>query len=323
MSPRWRRRLVRAVPWALALPWALWAAGRLLGLERGFPLVPLVSYTPYVAGTAFVPLAVALAMRRWAAAALSAAALACLALAVLPRIVPDASADGHAGPKLRVLTANLYRSRADPRELVRLVREKDVDVLTVQELTPGGAARLRQAGIARLLPHDYLATRASVYGSGIYARYPLRRMGAPAMPFRMPRARLRLPDGLRVDLVCVHPFPPSGPDAVANWADALRSLPDGGGGPVGVMAGDFNATLDHRELRRVLDRGWFDAADATGRGLTPTWPADRLVPPPVTIDHVLADERAGVGGYDVLDLAGSDHRPVLAVIALGRVPRDR
>jgi len=301
----------------VAAPWALWAVGRLLGLDRGFPLVPLVSYTPYVAATAVIPLALAVAMRRWGPAALSVLALVCLALAILPRVVPDASAEDHAGPELRVLTANLYRSRADPRELIRMARENEVDVLAVQELTPGGAARLDRAGLAGLLPHSYLATRESVYGSGIYSRFPLRRMGAPALPFRMPRARLRLPGGPLVDVASVHPFPPSGPKAVSDWSEALRSLPDGGTGPIGVLAGDFNATLDHRELRRVLDRGWFDAADATGRGLTPTWPADSLVPLPVTIDHVLVDERAGVSGYDVLDLAGSEHRPVLAVVALG------
>jgi endonuclease/exonuclease/phosphatase (EEP) superfamily protein YafD len=51
--------------------------------------------------------------------------------------------------------------------------------------------------------------------------------------------------------------------------------------------------------------------------LMPTWPAGDLLPPPVTIDHVLADERAGVRDYDVLDLRGSDHRPVLAEVSLG------
>jgi endonuclease/exonuclease/phosphatase (EEP) superfamily protein YafD len=133
----------------------------------------------------------------------------------------------------------------------------------------------------------------------------------------MPRARLRLPARLRVDVVSVHPYPPSGPKAVSDWTDALRSLPAAGTGPLGVLAGDFNATLDHDELRRVLERGWFDAADATGEGLTPTWPVGELLPPPVTIDHVLIDERAGVREYEVLDLRGSDHRPVYAEVALG------
>ena len=34
-----------------------------------------------------------------------------------------------------------------------------------------------------------------------------------------------------------------------------------------VIAGDFNATLDHQALRAVLDRGWQDAAAEAGEGL--------------------------------------------------------
>jgi endonuclease/exonuclease/phosphatase family metal-dependent hydrolase len=313
----WPPTALRAAPWILAAPWAAWAFARLLGLERGFPLVPLISYTPYVAATAVLPLAVALAMRRWAPAALSGLSLALLLLAVVPRVVPDAEADGHRGPVLGVLSANLFRSKADPAQLVREVRERDVDLLAVQELTPEGARALRREGMEQVLPQTFLATREDVYGSGLYSRYPLLRMGAPAMPFRTPRARLRLPGGLRVDVVSVHPFPPSGPDAVSDWAEALRSLPGAGAGPIGVLAGDFNATLDHREMRRLLDRGWFDAADATGDGLTPTWPSGELIPPPVTIDHVLVDERAGVRRYEVIDVDGSDHRAVFTVVALG------
>jgi endonuclease/exonuclease/phosphatase (EEP) superfamily protein YafD len=55
-----------------------------------------------------------------------------------------------------------------------------------------------------------------------------------------------------------------------------------------------------------------DAADAAGEGLSPTWPAGQVFPPPVTIDHVLADERIEVGDVSIRDLPGSDHRAVLA-----------
>ena len=60
------------------------------------------------------------------------------------------------------------------------------------------------------------------------------------------------------------------------------------------MAGDFNATLDHAELRELLDRGWVDAADAVGEGFAWTWPARRRRALPLTIDHVLVDRRVRV-----------------------------
>ena len=65
----------------------------------------------------------------------------------------------------------------------------------------------------------------------------------------------------------------------------------------------------------MVDRGYVDAGDATGGGLAPTWP-ERLARPGVTIDHVLADERVAITGYEVHDLPGSDHRAVSAVLRL-------
>ena len=47
----------------------------------------------------------------------------------------------------------------------------------------------------------------------------------------------------------------------------------------------------------------------------PTWPSG-LFPPPVTIDHILVDQRVAVESYRVLDVAGSDHRAVLAELTL-------
>ena len=85
-----------------------------------------------------------------------------------------------------------------------------------------------------------------------------------------------------------------------------------------ILAGDFNATLDHAELRRVLGRGYADAGDELGSGLRATWPSHRRFPPPVTIDHVLADTRVGARSLDTFDVRGSDHRAVLVELVLPR-----
>jgi endonuclease/exonuclease/phosphatase family metal-dependent hydrolase len=97
----------------------------------------------------------------------------------------------------------------------------------------------------------------------------------------------------------------------------LQSLPPADpAGPVRLLLGDFNASLDHEELRRILDSRYVDAADAVGNGLTPTWPQGRLIPPSVTIDHVLVDERVRVQAVHIRELPGSDHRAVTADLIL-------
>src|SRR6266545_2124096 len=50
--PRWDRRLVTVGLWMAVAAFGFWAVVRLFGLERGFPLVQLMAFTPYVAGAA-------------------------------------------------------------------------------------------------------------------------------------------------------------------------------------------------------------------------------------------------------------------------------
>jgi endonuclease/exonuclease/phosphatase (EEP) superfamily protein YafD len=306
--------------WAAVSPILLWALTRAFGLERGFPLVPTIAYTPYVAVIALLVSGVAVALRNWAAAVVAGLATVCLMAAVLPRafgsgetIPPDAT-------ELNVLSANIHYGGADPVALVALVQRREADILFVQELTPGFARKLDEAGIRRRLPHSVLSVRSRAAGAGIYSRLPLRRLSEVApFGFRMARAEVRLPDGRLVRVVDVHPYTPKR-QLIDRWREGLESLPSTGAGAPWLLVGDFNATLDHAELRDVIDRGYRDAADETGEGLTPTWPRGSVLLPPVTIDHVLADRRFLIGDYGVDSLPGSDHRAIFARLALTPEP---
>jgi endonuclease/exonuclease/phosphatase family metal-dependent hydrolase len=86
---------------------------------------------------------------------------------------------------------------------------------------------------------------------------------------------------------------------------------------VRVLVGDFNATLDHVRLRRLIATGYRDVASVRGRGFTASWPYDeKWWIPGVTIDHVLADRRVGVARYAVHPVPHSDHRAVFAELVL-------
>jgi endonuclease/exonuclease/phosphatase (EEP) superfamily protein YafD len=204
--------------------------------------------------------------------------------------------------------------------LVGLVRRERVDVLSVQELTPGLARELDAAGLAELLPERAGEPRPGGSGIGLYANVPLANV-AVAGRRRNPlaAAQARIEGGPEVELVAVHPPPPRSRSSVAAWRQDLRALPAASpDGPLRILAGDFNATLDHAELRRLLDTGYEDAAAEVGAGLRATWPDDRRLPPPVTIDHVLADERTGVREFSVHPIPGTDHRAVFAELVLPR-----
>jgi endonuclease/exonuclease/phosphatase (EEP) superfamily protein YafD len=295
---------------------ALWAACRLLGLERGYPLVPLMAFTP-LAGAVGAVMTLALAVaRRWGPAALAAAATIGLACVVLPRVFPHESRA--AGPGLRVMTANVALDGVDASTIVLMVRAQRPDILSLQELTQRMTAELERAGLNRLLPHAVVEARTGPRGTGIYSRLALQPAREPAgTAFVMAAAVVRGPTG-PVEVLAVHPPAPTRPSRIPIWRRDIRALPPAAGADR-ILAGDFNATLDHREMRRLLGTGYRDAAAAVGAGLDTTWPQGRRLPPGVAIDHVLAPSTWGVRSFKVLGLPGSDHRAVLAEV----VPQER
>jgi len=304
--------------WAAVIPILVWTAIRLLGLEGGYPLVAMMAFTPYVAIAALLVAGVALALRNWAAAMVAALALLCLSAAILPRTIGSSTAQAAGHETLTVLAANIHHGTADPDALVGLVDRYHPDLLSVEELTPSFAGKLRRAGIGGRLPESMLLVHRNASGAGLYSRLALTPLPHQTrFFFRMPRAAIALPDGRRLRVVGVHPYPPIN-GRVGVWEAALESLPSAGSGTPWVLAGDFNATLDQVELRDLLDRGYDDAADVTGKGLEATFPTmgHRLLPPTIAIDHVLADRRLGIADYGVVDLPGSDHRVIHAQLVL-------
>ncbi|MEU3017388.1 endonuclease/exonuclease/phosphatase family protein [Nocardiopsis sp. NPDC007018] len=130
--------------------------------------------------------------------------------------------------------------------------------------------------------------------------------------------RWRRPGACRVDRSPSSrrpPMSPRRPSSMSSWRDGLRALPSASDDTVRVLAGDVNATLDHAETRRVLDRGYTDAAARLGRGLTGTWPVGGPLPM-AAIDHVLVDERVSVDGLEVLDVPGTTHRALAVRLTL-------
>ena len=306
------------VAWLLVVLWATWALIRLFGLERGFPLVPMIAFTPYVGLASVIPIGVALALRRRAAAIAALAVAVLFAALILPRAFGGGGAEVQDGVTLRVMSANMKLGEGDAAALAQLCEELDVEVLSVQELTADLARELRSE-LGASLGHSALITDLGSGGSGIWADRPLRVSSPPAeMPggFALPRATLSVAGAGPVEVLDVHAQPPTGPIATALWEDDLSSLPAAERSPLRLLLGDFNATLDQAELRDVIDRGYTDAADAVGAGLTATWPEHRRFPPLFAIDHVIVDERIGVEEVSVHEIPRSDHRAVFAELTL-------
>ena len=294
------------------------------------PFPKLAALAPLATLVAFAGVVVAAFASWWLALLLSIPALTLLAwqlpparrtgreTAPAPQQLPD---PGPGALTLRVLTLNVLGGSADPAAVVRAVEQHQVDLLVMQELTPGMAHRLADAGLDTLLPHRHLGPRPGPHGTGLWARWPLAPLPpVPGLVSAAPRARIEPVDGCPVTVTGVHPRPPLGP-IVRRWQQELAAICSALAGTDGqqVVAGDFNASRDHRPFRDLLAAGFLDCADAARRRPWPgfTWPAGRWIPPVMRLDHVLVSRGgATVRAARIIRVPGTDHRGVLAVIQL-------
>lgn len=282
----------------------------------------VLALTPLVFASTLVLTVVQIVFRKVGPAVVTASVALILGCTIWPRALPGAQPHV-AGQTLRVASANLYYGQVTATTVVNFVREREVDVLSVQELTPQAARDLREAGLHEVLPHRVVEPRPRAAGSGVYSRYRTREIGLTERSYHaQPSASVDLPGAVDLEVVAVHVVAPVGLVEAAEWADELAALPaPSDSGPARVLAGDFNATLDHAPMREVLSTGYRDAADETGRGLRGTWPTDTPLIPFAAIDHVLVDRRCSVRSFDVIALPGADHHAVLTeVVVASDVP---
>jgi endonuclease/exonuclease/phosphatase (EEP) superfamily protein YafD len=157
----------------------------------------------------------------------------------------------------------------------------------------------------------------------LWSRYPVtesRRIGGFALA--MIRARVHV-DAVEVDptILVAHVAGPW-PQPIADWKRDMSLMPSAldaasaaSGTGCAFAAGDFNATYDMRTFRDLLRGGYRDAAEEAGAGITATYPANGWVPPLLAIDHVLT-QRCPATSVEVVDVPGSDHRGLLATLAV-------
>ena len=130
------------------------------GVELPYPLVALIAFTPYAALTSPLPVILALVLRRWRVALLAGVAGGAVAWRCCRGRSPGRGRT-RTGPRLVVMTSNVWLGSADVEALLRVAREHDVDVLSLQELRPKTVARLERAGAAEQFPQPDRRSRSS------------------------------------------------------------------------------------------------------------------------------------------------------------------
>jgi endonuclease/exonuclease/phosphatase (EEP) superfamily protein YafD len=223
-------------------------------------------------------------------------------------------------PVVTVFIVNAYFRNPDAQPIAGEIAANDADVVIILELSPAHVATLLASGVLAAYRWNLvLPDTKGAWGIGLWSKVPVVDLepwdlqGVPQL-----RGQLQLAGNRSLGIVATH-VPAPWPGPARRWVAGLAEL----GHAVGletrplVVAGDLNATWDHRPFRDLMSTGLRDAAVEAGRGGARTWPNDwRLVPPFLRLDHILVSRDVAVAGYRTGPGQGSDHRSVIAELAV-------
>lgn len=295
----------------------------LLGLDGVSPFTQLVAFRPQalvLVALAGAVLAVARSGRLLGALMVLTALVA--ALLTAPRVFSEARAKPVDHHEYVVMAANLLGGGAELRQVAALIRAHRPVFVSLPEATVEVRRRL-EADLGGLgyrgytdHPRSYPVSATSVLVAGSLGPVRFLPSGAGGGP-NTEFGNVTITGGRlgAIRLVAFHPHPPL-PGKVDIWRRDLSGLRTWCGGKgQAVVAGDFNATLDHAEFRSVLGSCQSVAA-AVGKGLDGTWPADQPGWLRTQIDHVVVTPGIIPRAFSTHHIDGTDHRAVLATVAL-------
>jgi endonuclease/exonuclease/phosphatase (EEP) superfamily protein YafD len=309
---------------------------QLLKLERTYPFAQTVAFRGIAVGVCaalclvLLLIAIIRPMRPLAlalAAVVGIAAVGGVAL-LLSRGIGTDTLPAKGAKSIRVLTWNTAGAATSAQTIAQTAVAMDADIVTLPETTIETGEKVALA--MRAMNHrmwayhtqygehgwdassttllisprlgDYSVVASSVNGSTGTSTVP----SVVAMPV----------DGKGPVVVAAHAVAPRA-EYLARWQSDLRWLADQCGSANVIMAGDFNATLDHMSGLGVKDATLgkcTDAASRTGNGAVGTWPTSMPALLGSPIDHVMSTTAWRPSGSVVLrslDGSGSDHRPLV------------
>ncbi|MFI5803524.1 endonuclease/exonuclease/phosphatase family protein [Streptomyces sp. NPDC051561] len=316
-TPPSRRRQTATWASALLLTGAsIVIACRALGIDGVTPLPQLLAFLPWLLAPSLCALLLATLARNPLLIALALTLTAANAWYLRP-YGTDTTPSTPALTTLRVLTANVEFGQATPA-LITAVRREKPDLVFVPECDYGCARALAKELPTASYPYREVIEAHGPEGSAILSTHPLRAAARIPSTLAMPGATAVV-QGQEIRVQLAHPLPPV-PRILGRWRSELRAIEEyagAGSGPT-LIAGDFNASQDHAAFRRILDAGsgLRDSAALAGSARTPTWPTSTTPVLGTQIDHVLVSKHFSVSAVRFLDLAGTDHRAVLADLKL-------
>lgn len=233
------------------------------------------------------------------------------------------SVAGLAEGDLTVLVWNTQGGATSPADVADLILEVHADIVSLPEMDEDAAAEVsRLVGLEGI--QMSAATTRVVEGSVEESWIPTSLLvaddlggyeldAAAGSTPGLPSGVWRPVTGDGPVIVAAHPMPPL-PNGMDDWRAGLAWITEQCDtlGPDVIVAGDFNATVDHLNLGRCQD-----AAAEAGAAATGTWPSTVPAWLASPTDHVLLGPAWSVLDARVIsptDGGGTDHRAFVTVV---------
>jgi len=227
------------------------------------------------------------------------------------------------GRELSLLNVNVLMTNRDYGALLRLVEQRQPDVLLLLETDESWARAIRP--LQSRYPFQLSEALPNTYGLILMSRLPMRGRILHRLQPDIPSAEalIGLRDGSPVRLHALHPEPPlPGDDSGERDAELVlvgRQVRDEG--RAAIVVGDLNDVAWSRTSR--LFRKVAGTRDPrVGRGLYPTFNA-RYPLLRWPLDHLFVSPHFQLLAIDVLPAIGSDHFPIFFRLCLTGDPTAR
>jgi endonuclease/exonuclease/phosphatase (EEP) superfamily protein YafD len=307
--------LQTAVRWAVlaGLSGVLGVIVGVLGssLHWSFDLLAQFLLPASVVALLIVPVA---ALARWPEIAGGAAVAVVVAYALaMPSVTPAGPVAAEA-PRFRVLLFNMWFGNKRLSDVAQLIQRENADLVVILESSLRARNALRKVTSVYPYRFDCTASGCDVVAFS-RARLLPQTIARTSDANRSPYVTIGTDiAGCRLTILATHltrPFPHRPYESQREQAREIGGVVGGIAGAK-VVLGDFNGAPWAYVVRTIEVRG--DVRAATGAG--GTWPSVLPEQLRIPIDHVMVGPGLTVASRTILPATGSDHRPVLAEIAV-------
>ncbi len=219
-----------------------------------------------------------------------------------------------------LLIANVYMHNRQVGTLIKMIEERDPDMVLVMETNDWWMTALQP--LRRRYAHVQEYPADNTYGMGLYSRYPwtdlqvkfLQHDSVPSF-----HAEMQLPDGQSFYFHGMHPVPPVHSKHPDNAGEQEEELIEVGQlvakrGQPAVVAGDFNDVAWSNTSRLFQTEGELNDT-RIGRGLYSSFDAQlKIMRWP--LDHVYVTQEFALADLQRLGKFGSDHFPMYVELVL-------